>query len=79
MSGMPAAKFNLAGRGFIREGMFADLVLFDPATVLDTATYEDPRRPPAGMPYVFVNGVAVVREGAHTHARAGRPLRRGKE
>jgi N-acyl-D-amino-acid deacylase len=79
MSGMPATKFNLAGRGFVREGMFADLVLFDPAAVTDRATYQDPRRPPAGMPYVFVNGVAVVRQGEHTHARAGRPLRRGRE
>jgi N-acyl-D-amino-acid deacylase len=79
MSGMPAAKFNLTRRGLIREGCFADLVLFDPATVADRATYQDPRRSPAGMPYVFVNGVAVVREGAHTHARAGRPLRRGRE
>jgi N-acyl-D-amino-acid deacylase len=79
MSGMPATKFKLAGRGFVREGMFADLVLFDPATVADQATYQRPRTPPAGMPWVFVNGVAVVREGEHTHARAGRPLRRGRE
>jgi N-acyl-D-amino-acid deacylase len=79
MSGMPATTFNLAGRGFIREGMFADLVLFDPVTITDNATYMDPRRPPSGMPHVFVNGVAVVRDGVHTHARAGRSLRRGKE
>lgn len=79
MSGMPAAKFGLAGRGLIREGAFADLALFDPATIADRATYQDPRVPPAGMPYVFVNGVAVVRDGEHTHARAGRALRRGRE
>jgi N-acyl-D-amino-acid deacylase len=79
MSGMPAEKFNLARRGFVREGYFADLVLFDPARVADRATYQDPRRPPDGMPYVFVNGVAVVRGGEHTHARAGRPLRRARE
>jgi N-acyl-D-aspartate/D-glutamate deacylase len=79
MSGMPAATFDLPGRGVIRDGAFADLVLFDPATVADRATYADPRRPPTGMPYVFVNGIAVVRNGAHTHARAGRPLRRGIE
>ncbi|MEX2372288.1 MAG: aminoacylase, partial [Dehalococcoidia bacterium] len=76
MSGFPATKFHLAGRGFVREGHIADLVLFDPATVIDTATYEDSRRTPAGMPWVFVNGVAAVREGAHTGARAGRPVRR---
>jgi N-acyl-D-aspartate/D-glutamate deacylase len=79
MSGMPAEKFHLARRGFVREGYFADLVLFDPARVADRATYQDPRRPPEGMPYVFVNGTAVVRDGEHTHARAGRPLRRGRE
>lgn len=79
MTGMPAAKFHLPGRGRIEVGAFADLVLFDPATVLDRATYEDPRRPPAGLPHVFVNGVAVVRDGEHTGARPGRPLRRGVE
>lgn len=77
MTGFPATKFNLPGRGFVREGYIADLVLFDPATVIDAATYEDSRRTPPGMPWVFVNGTAVVREGAHTHARAGRPVRRG--
>ena len=77
MSGMPATKFRLAGRGFVREGYAADLVVFDPATVLDGATYEAPRDPPVGMPYVVVNGRLVVRDGAHTHERAGRALRRG--
>jgi N-acyl-D-amino-acid deacylase len=75
-SGMPAAKFALTDRGVIREGAFADLVLFDPATVAEVSTYEDPRRAPVGMPHVFVNGEAVVRDGEHTHARAGRVLRR---
>jgi N-acyl-D-amino-acid deacylase len=79
MTGMPAEKFGVAGRGFIREGQYADFVLFDPATVQDRATYEQPRAFPAGIPYVFVNGVAVVREGEHTHARPGRALRRGQE
>lgn len=77
MSGFPATKFQLPGRGFIREGAIADLVLFDPATVIDRATYEDSRRTPAGMPWVIVNGVPVVREGEHTHARPGRAVRRG--
>ncbi|MCH7906993.1 MAG: D-aminoacylase [Chloroflexi bacterium] len=79
MSGMPADKFQLAGRGYIREGAFADLVVFDPATVIDTATYEDPKTPPTGMPHVIVNGVPVVRDGRHTQARVGRALRRGRE
>lgn len=79
MSGMPADKFQLAGRGFVKEGAFADLVMFDPSTVIDTATYEDPKTPPVGMPHVIVNGVPVVRDGVHTHARAGRALRLGLE
>jgi N-acyl-D-aspartate/D-glutamate deacylase len=79
MTGMPAAKFDLPGRGVIAEGAVADLVLFDPDTVAEVSTYEDPRRAPLGMPHVFVNGVAVVRDGDHTHARAGRPVLRGRE
>ena len=79
MSGMPADKFQLAGRGYVREGGFADLVVFDPATVIDCATYEEPKKPPTGMPYVIVNGVPVIRDGRHTSARAGRALRRGRE
>lgn len=77
MTGMPAAKFQLAGRGLVRAGAFADLVVFDPATVADVATYADPRRFPAGIRAVYVNGVAVARDGAHTGARPGRALRRG--
>jgi len=53
--------------------------MFDPSTVIDTATYEDPKTPPVGMPHVIVNGVPVVRDGVHTHARAGRALRLGLE
>ena len=79
MTGMAAAKFELPGRGVIAVGAVADLVLFDPATVAEVSTYEDPRRAPAGMPHVIVNGVAVVRDGKHTHARAGRPVLRGRE
>jgi N-acyl-D-amino-acid deacylase len=77
MTGMPAAKFRLQDRGVIRSGAFADVVVFDPATIADTATYDDPCRFPAGIRAVYVNGVAVAREGAHTGARPGRVLRRG--
>jgi N-acyl-D-amino-acid deacylase len=77
MSGFPAKKFGLKDRGVIRTNAFADLVLFDPATVIDVATFEDPRRGPAGMPHVIVNGQFVVRDGQHTHARAGRAVRKG--
>jgi dihydroorotase/N-acyl-D-amino-acid deacylase len=76
MTGLPATKFRLEGRGFVREGAYADLVLFDPSAVLDRATYADPRSFPDGIRHVFVNGVAVVREGRHTGARPGRALRR---
>lgn len=77
MTGFPARKFGLKDRGAIRKNAFADIVLFDPDTVIDRATYDDPRRGPAGMPHVIVNGQFVVRDGKHTHARAGRAVRRG--
>lgn len=77
MTGMPAAKFGLAGRGAVRVGAFADLVIFDPATIIDTGTYQEPKRYPDGISHVFVNGVAVVNDGRHTGARPGRALRRG--
>jgi N-acyl-D-amino-acid deacylase len=76
MTGMPAAAFGLADRGTIRVGAAADLVLFDPATIDDVATYDDPRRHPSGIRSVWVNGVAVVADGAPTGARPGRTLRR---
>jgi len=76
MTGMPAEKFHLRDRGVIREGAFADLVIFDAKEILDTATYADPRRYAAGISHVFVNGIAVVRDGAHIGARPGRAIRR---
>jgi N-acyl-D-aspartate/D-glutamate deacylase len=76
MTGLPARKFGLADRGVVRAGAFADLVLFDPARVIDAGSYEDPHRPPHGIAHVFVNGAPVVREGAHTGSRPGRVLRR---
>jgi N-acyl-D-amino-acid deacylase len=58
--------------------MAADLVCFDPLTVCDTATYEEPRQIPVGIPYVAVNGRLVVDEGRHTGDLPGRALRRGQ-
>lgn len=78
MTGMPAAKFQLADRGVVRPGAFADLVVFDPARVGDVATYDDPCRFPTGIHAVYVNGVAVARDGVHTGARPGRALRRAR-
>ena len=78
MSGLPAAEFGLRGRGVLRPGAHADLVLFDPATVADLATFDEPLRPSAGIVEVFVNGEAVWRDGAATGARPGRAIRRSE-
>lgn len=75
MTGLPAAKFGLAGRGTIEPGAWADLVLFDPTTINDIATYESPRQHPTGIRAVWVNGTPVVRDGCHTGERPGRALR----
>ena len=77
MTGMPATKFRLADRGVLRPGAFADIVVFDPATVDDIATYAEPRQYPRGINAVYVNGVAVRRGERHTGARPGRGVRRG--
>jgi N-acyl-D-aspartate/D-glutamate deacylase len=75
MTGLPARKFGLTGRGAITPGSFADIVVFDPATIADVGTYDDPARPPVGIYAVVVNGSIVARDGAHTGARPGRALR----
>ncbi|MFD7032177.1 amidohydrolase family protein [Streptomyces sp. NPDC059917] len=76
MTGRPARRLGLVRRGLVRPGHHADLVLLDPDAVQDTATFEHPRRPAAGIPYVYVNGTAVVHDGAPTGALPGRALRR---
>ena len=76
MSGKPASVFGLTGRGEIKEGNFADLVVFDPATIIDTANFDDPIKPAAGIDAVYVNGRAVWHDGAATDARPGKALRR---
>lgn len=78
MTGLSAHKFRLAERGVVREGAFADLVVFDPERILDVGTFQDPKLPPVGIAHVFVNGAAVVRDGRHTGERPGRPLRRAR-
>ncbi|MES2692212.1 MAG: D-aminoacylase [Verrucomicrobiota bacterium] len=75
MSGQPAQRMGLKDRGRIAEGMRADIVIFDPATVSDEATFNDPHRYPKGIPFVLVNGVAVMDGGKFTDARAGVVLR----
>ncbi len=74
----PAARLGIPDRGLLRDGMRADVTVFDPATIASTATYEEPRSFPVGIPYVLVNGVVVVDSGAHTGALPGRALRRGR-
>ena len=78
MTHMPAKKFGIAKRGLVKEGYYADLVLFDPDTVIDQATYENSRVGPKGMPHVIVNGVFAVRDGVHAGSRSGRAIRRGQ-
>ena len=71
-----ALRLGISDRGLIREGFFADLVVFDPMTVRDRASYVAPHVVAAGIPFVIVNGVEVVREGKHTGAKPGRVVRR---
>jgi N-acyl-D-amino-acid deacylase len=78
MTALCADIVGLGDRGRIREGLAADLVVFDPATILDGADYLDPFRPPTGIDTVLVNGTPVVREGRATGATPGRVLRRGR-
>jgi dihydroorotase/N-acyl-D-amino-acid deacylase len=75
MTSRPAARVGLHDRGILRPGMAADITVFDPATIRDVATFEDPNRYSVGVRHVFVNGRAVVTDGAITAARPGRPLR----
>jgi N-acyl-D-aspartate/D-glutamate deacylase len=74
MSSLPAQALGLQDRGQLRSGFWADIVLFDPATVADTATFERPKSYPIGVPYVLVNGVVVIDDGKHTGARPGKAL-----
>ena len=68
----------MVNKGRIKVGADADLAIFDPATVIDRATYEDATLPSAGIPYVIVNGQLVVDGGEHTGALPGHALRRGR-
>lgn len=79
MTGLTAARFGLAERGEIRSGYWADLTLFDPATIADTADFDDPVQPARGVSRVWVNGVLSYRAGQATAARAGRFLPRGPD
>jgi N-acyl-D-amino-acid deacylase len=75
MSAFPASRVRLADRGMLREGFAADVVVFDPATVTDRATFDDPFRYPDGIRVVIVNGVIALRDGERAERRSGRALR----
>jgi N-acyl-D-amino-acid deacylase len=74
LSGLPATNLGLDHRGFIRKGMFADVVVFDPKTIADKSTFEKPHQYAVGVKHVFVNGVQVLKDGEHTGAKPGRAL-----
>ena len=75
MTSLPANTFHFKGRGELREGNWADIVVFDPEKVQDNSTYKDPHHYATGIPYVLVNGVLVIKDGEHTGAKAGQALR----
>ena len=78
MTAIPAQRFGLARRGLIREGYHADLALFDPEKIIDTATFSDPVRAAEGIRGVWVNGVLSYTKDGSTGNRAGQFIARGK-
>jgi N-acyl-D-amino-acid deacylase len=75
LTGLPATNLGLEGRGFLKPGMYADVVVFDPATIADRATFEKPHQYAVGVRHVLVNGVPVLKGGEHTGALPGRALK----
>jgi len=75
MTSLPAQRLKLWDRGLLKEGLWADIVVFDPRTIIDKATFEDPHQHPDGINYVFVNGELVVEKEKHTGVRKGKVLR----
>jgi N-acyl-D-amino-acid deacylase len=77
MTSFPAQTFGLKRKGVLKEGFDADLVLFNPETILDLATYEDPNQAPAGISHVLVNGEVAAENGRITGATSGTVMRHG--
>lgn len=78
MTSLPAQTFGLRKKGILREGFDADIVLFNPDTVKDTSTFDDPSQDPIGIPWVLVNGEIAVENGRVAGVQSGRVLRRGR-
>ena len=78
LTSFPAENLGLVGRGRLEPGMFADVVVFDPTTIIDHATFEEPHQLATGVTHVFVNGEQVLENGEHTDATPGRVVRRGR-
>ena len=70
-----ATRLSIPDRGLLREGFYADITVFDPATIAEKSTFEQPHQLSVGVKMVFVNGTMVVRDGKHTGAKPGRVLR----
>jgi N-acyl-D-amino-acid deacylase len=75
MTSLAAQRVGINDRGLLKPGMFADITVFDPATIIDRSTYENPAQVATGVSYVFVNGVPVIDGGRPTNALPGRALR----
>ena len=75
LAALPAETLGLKRRGKLANGNYADIVVFDPATIQDHATFDNPRQYATGMVHVFVNGVQVLKNGDHTGATPGRVVR----
>jgi N-acyl-D-amino-acid deacylase len=76
MSSFPAQRFSILNRGIIRLGMWADITIFNPKTIIDRSTYKEPHQFPTGIPYVIVNGKETISEGKYTNIKAGTTLRK---
>ena len=79
MTSYTAQTYKLTRRGLLLPGMAADITIFDPEMIVDTATFENPIQYPKGIKYVVVNGVVAVENGSYTGQKAGRVLRRSSE
>jgi N-acyl-D-amino-acid deacylase len=78
MTSLPASNIGIERRGMLKPGYFADVTVFDPATIQDHATFENPRQLSTGVSEVFVNGTEVIHNGRHTGAKPGRVVKRAR-